>query len=104
MAKKKKPPEHENLERWLVSYADFMTLLFATFVVLYALSQMDINDFKALEQSIRRSFSSGIIEGSIGIMNQNENLVGDFDSDSMIMMEYMSQKYEQSSFDFNKVN
>ena len=37
MAKKKKQEEHENLERWLVSYADFMTLLFATFVVLYAL-------------------------------------------------------------------
>ena len=33
---KKKPPEHENLERWMVSYADFMTLLFALFVVLYA--------------------------------------------------------------------
>ncbi|UKI40741.1 MAG: hypothetical protein L6V95_11465 [Candidatus Melainabacteria bacterium] len=28
MAKKKKHEEHENLERWLVSYADFMTLLF----------------------------------------------------------------------------
>ena len=42
MAKKPKPPEHENLERWLVSYADFITLLFATFVVLYALSQTDV--------------------------------------------------------------
>lgn len=98
MAKKKKPPEHENLERWLVSYSDFMTLIFATFVVLYALSQMDINDFKALEQSLRQSFSSGIIEGSNGIMNQSESMVGDFDSDSMIMMEYMSQKYEEESF------
>ena len=28
--------EHENVERWLVSYADYMTLLFALFVVLYA--------------------------------------------------------------------
>ena len=45
MAKKHKHPEHENLERWLVSYADFITLLFATFVVLYALAQVDAVDF-----------------------------------------------------------
>ena len=51
MAKKKKHEEHENLERWLVSYADFMTLLFATFVVLYALAQSDVNSFKGIEES-----------------------------------------------------
>ena len=52
MAKKKKAEAPENLERWMVSYADFVTLLFATFVVLYALSQSDIKDFKSLEESI----------------------------------------------------
>lgn len=45
MARKKKHEEHENLERWLLSYSDFITLLFATFVVLYALSQVDISAF-----------------------------------------------------------
>jgi chemotaxis protein MotB len=38
---KKKQPEHVNHERWLVSYADFITLLFAFFVVLFASSQTD---------------------------------------------------------------
>ncbi len=38
---KKKHPEHVNHERWLVSYADFITLLFAFFVVLFASSQSD---------------------------------------------------------------
>ena len=52
MARKKKPEDHENLERWLVSYADFMTLLFATFVVLYALSQINVNEFKKIEESM----------------------------------------------------
>ncbi len=41
MARKKHEEEHENHERWLVSYADFMTLLFAFFVVMYAVSRVD---------------------------------------------------------------
>lgn len=53
MGKKHKHPEHENLERWLVSYADFITLLFATFVVLYALSMVDLAKFKNMSQGIR---------------------------------------------------
>lgn len=102
MAKKQKHPEHENLERWLISYADFITLLFATFVVLYALSQVDIKDFKALENSIRQAFSApSIMQGSQGLMQNQSNSVFDTSqADSMIaplMMEYMSQKYEDQS-------
>ena len=41
MARKQKHPEHVNHERWLVSYADFITLLFAFFVVMFAVSQVD---------------------------------------------------------------
>jgi chemotaxis protein MotB len=41
MARKKKHPEHVNHERWLVSYADFVTMLFAFFVVMFAVSQVD---------------------------------------------------------------
>ncbi len=41
MAKREVHEEHENHERWLVSYADFMTLLFAFFVVMYAVSRVD---------------------------------------------------------------
>ena len=41
VARKKAHPEHENHERWLVSYADFITLLFAFFVVMFASSQTD---------------------------------------------------------------
>ncbi len=41
MSRKKKHAEHANHERWLVSYADFMTLLFAFFVVMFASSQVD---------------------------------------------------------------
>jgi chemotaxis protein MotB len=41
MRRRKRRPNHSNHERWLVSYADFITLLFAFFVVLYASSQVD---------------------------------------------------------------
>ena len=41
MARKKHEVEHPNHERWLVSYADFITLLFAFFVVMFASSQTD---------------------------------------------------------------
>lgn len=102
MAKKQKHPEHENLERWLISYADFITLLFATFVVLYALSQVDIKDFKTLEKSIQQAFSApSLMQGSNGVMTTTSDSLFDTSAaDSMVaplMMEYMSQKYEEQS-------
>ena len=50
-------PQHdssESSERWLVSYADFMTLLFAFFAVLYATSEVNLEKTKELEQSMRK--------------------------------------------------
>lgn len=103
MAKKKKHEEHENLERWLVSYADFMTLLFATFVVLYALSQINVNEFKKVEESLKRAFSTqSLFDGQQGIMNQGKSLMDSAGADSMIdslMMEYISPRYEQESYE-----
>ena len=103
MAKKKKPEEHENLERWLVSYADFMTLLFATFVVLYALSQLNVNEFKKVEESLRKAFSvQSLLDGGSGVMSQGESIVDANAANSVIdslMMEFISQKYEQESYE-----
>ncbi len=104
MARKKKPEEHENLERWLVSYADFMTLLFATFVVLYALSQINVNEFKKVEESLRKAFSvQSILDGGSGVMSSGRNLFEPNSSaDTVIdslMMEFISQKYEQESYE-----
>jgi flagellar motor protein MotB len=47
MARKKAPEPHANHERWLVSYADFVTLLFAFFVVMFATSRSDVDKRKA---------------------------------------------------------
>ena len=53
MARKKHEEEHENHERWLVSYADFITLLFAFFVVLYSVSRVDNKRLSQAANSIR---------------------------------------------------
>ena len=53
MAKRQHHEEHENHERWLVSYADFITLLFAFYVVLYATSRVDKQKLVQVSQSIK---------------------------------------------------
>lgn len=58
MARKKKPEEHENHERWLVSYADFITLLFAFFVVMYALSSVNEGKYRVLSDSMVAAFQN----------------------------------------------
>ncbi|MFH0899327.1 MAG: flagellar motor protein MotB [Pseudomonadota bacterium] len=57
MARKKKPEEHANHERWLVSYADFITLLFAFFTTLYAISTVDRMKAGKLVYSMRTAFN-----------------------------------------------
>ncbi len=50
---KHKHEEHENHERWLVSYADFITLLFAFFVVMYSISAVNEGKFRTVSESIK---------------------------------------------------
>lgn len=57
MARKRKAEEHENHERWLVSYADFITLLFAFFVVMYSISSVNEGKYRVLSSSMVSAFS-----------------------------------------------
>ena len=57
MGRKKKPEEHVNHERWMVSYADFITLLFAFFVMLYSISIVNTGKFKVLSESLTAAFT-----------------------------------------------
>lgn len=68
MAKKQHHEEHENHERWLVSYADFITLLFAFFVVLYATSRVDNKKLVQVTNSIKFAMH---FKGSGGIEFRN---------------------------------
>jgi len=102
MARKKPPEEHENLERWLVSYGDFITLLFATFVVLYALAQVDVSDFAKLEEALKNAFdSSSIFDAQEMILEGSQNIFDSRQANSFIpglMVEYISPKYEDEAF------
>jgi chemotaxis protein MotB len=71
MALKKEPEKHVNHERWLVSYADFITLLFAVFVVLYAMGQSDKKKVEEVMQSIQASFgmaNAGAVAPKINVI------------------------------------
>src|SRR3954463_15184053 len=58
--KKHEEEEHENHERWLVSYADMVTLLMCLFIVLFAMSQIDKQKFAALASGLSASFGAPI--------------------------------------------
>jgi chemotaxis protein MotB len=77
MRRRKKEPEHTSHERWLVSYADFITLLFAFFVVLYASSQVDKRKVGMLSMAIQVAFQQ------LGVFDSSNTKVPLNDSESM---------------------
>lgn len=57
MGRRKHVEEHTNHERWLVSYADFITLLFAFFVVMYSISQVNESKYRVLSNTLEDAFN-----------------------------------------------
>ena len=60
--------EHENEERWLLTYADMLTLMFALFMVLYSISSVNISKYQSLQESLKAAFSGSILSGGKAIM------------------------------------
>ncbi|QLG89766.1 flagellar motor protein MotD [Chitinibacter bivalviorum] len=75
MARRKRAEEHENHERWLVSYADFITLLFAFFVVMYAISSVNEGKYKVLSNSLVDAFKQPKQSAEL-IRLDNQNVPG----------------------------
>ena len=77
MAKKRHKPhheeEHENEERWLVSFADMMTLLFCLFMVLFAISSVNTSKFEALQRSLKDAFSGAVLDGGHSMLNSGSD-------------------------------
>jgi chemotaxis protein MotB len=63
--RKRKHAEHENHERWLVSYADFITLLFAFFVVMFATGQTDKAKAQKVAEAVQAALENGHFTAAI---------------------------------------
>lgn len=84
MARKKnveEPEEHVNHERWMISYADMLTLLLALFIVMFAISKVDAAKFEIFSEGAAEAFGQanvalqgkvGITDGSNGILKDQE--------------------------------
>jgi chemotaxis protein MotB len=59
---------HENDERWLLTYADMITLLMALFMVLFSISSVNISKFQILQQSLKAAFSGSVLSGGRAIL------------------------------------
>src|SRR4051812_1769391 len=65
--------EHENEERWLVSFADMMTLLFALFMVLFSISSINTSKFEELQKSLHDAFSGAVLTGGKSMLNSGSS-------------------------------
>ncbi|MEX2290982.1 MAG: flagellar motor protein MotB [Mycobacteriales bacterium] len=70
-AKHHEEEEHENHERWLVTYADMLTVLMALFLVMYAMSVVDQTKAEQLAGSVREYFGTGptLLDGGSGLLD-----------------------------------
>src|ERR1044071_1008425 len=66
--------EHESEERWLVSFADMMTLLFCLFMVLFAISSVNTSKFESLQKALQDAFSGRILSGGTAVMQTGNDV------------------------------
>ena len=82
---RRKPAQHENHERWLVSYADFITLLFAFFVVMFASTQADKSKAKKVSEAVQEALEHGQFSAAISVVlgRGKHEAVKSMDEDSL---------------------
>ncbi len=73
--------EHENHERWLITYADMITLLMVLFVVLFSIGQVDLAKFQALKHSLANSLGgpvkpNPVVSGGAGVLAAGSQISG----------------------------
>ena len=69
MARRKKRHEEHPDERWLITYADVLTLMYVLFMVLFSISAVNTNRFELLKQSLSDAFNSGLAAGGTSILS-----------------------------------
>jgi len=96
MSRRKKHPEHVNNDRWLVSYADFITLLFAFFVVLYSSAQVDKRKVGRLALAIQVAFQQ------MGVFDTSNTEIPLSDSDAVPFSKVQVVENSEQTADLTK--
>ncbi|MEQ8833050.1 MAG: flagellar motor protein MotB [Miltoncostaeaceae bacterium] len=77
MARRKKSHEDEHPdERWLITYADLLTLMFVLFMVLFSISVVNTSKFEQLKETLQNSFSAGVADGGDGVLQEVARVAG----------------------------
>jgi chemotaxis protein MotB len=85
MARRKKREEEHTDERWLITYADVLTLMFVLFMVLFSISVVNTSKFEMLKETLHTAFSAGITDGGDSVLNEMAKTAGlDVPAGSMI--------------------
>lgn len=66
------PEPHENHERYLLTYADMITLLMALFIILFAIGQTDIAKFKRFQTGLQKEFGAPALDGGVGLLDGSQ--------------------------------
>ena len=66
------PEAHENHERYLLTYADMITLLMALFIILFAIGQTDVAKFKRFQTGLQKQFGAPALDGGTGIASSSQ--------------------------------
>ncbi len=75
MARRVRHKEHENHDRWLISYADFITLLFAFFVVMYAISSVNESKYQMFSASLTSAFGKQIVKSEATVSTNEQDVL-----------------------------
>ena len=75
MARRVRHREQDNHDRWLISYADFITLLFAFFVVMYAISSVNESKYQMFSASLTSAFGNQIVKSEALVPTSEEDLL-----------------------------
>ncbi|WP_369156948.1 flagellar motor protein MotD [Candidatus Thiodiazotropha sp. LNASS1] len=107
--RRKRKQEHVNHERWIVSYADFITLLFAFFVVMYSISSVNEGKYRVLSQTLTEAFqenSRSVDPIQVGEINRNSGNMAGLDQDNALIQTEQIQgpgTYQDPGLDMHKM-
>ena len=94
MARRKKGSDNENLDRWLLTYADLITLLLAFFIVMYSISQIDAKKFGQMSEAL-----AGVLKGGTIVIKQGSQ-IGALEGGGVLKKVFLKSLGDQIKRDF----